>query len=117
MGVAGYFIVGMVLRKFIFHKEGSDIVPQKEFWMAFPFLIKVNGAGPLSFSGQGRIQDVVKGDGCHNQYKIYFIKIMSIKFYIITLLLNKHKSYAWIVQLHVRTGEWIQAKNLTWVTL
>ena len=46
VGVAGYFIVGMVLRKFIFHKEGSDIVPQKEFWMSFPFLIKVNGAGP-----------------------------------------------------------------------
>ncbi|KAL0482161.1 hypothetical protein AKO1_013330 [Acrasis kona] len=35
-----YFIIGALLLKFKFQKTGSDIIPQKEFWMDLPVLVK-----------------------------------------------------------------------------
>jgi len=39
-GLALYFVVGAVVKKFVFHAEGVEIIPQNEFWMDLPFLIK-----------------------------------------------------------------------------
>jgi len=36
-----YFITGMVIMKVKYEKTGSDIIPNKQFWMSLPFLIKV----------------------------------------------------------------------------
>ena len=36
-----YFIIGAIVMKFKFQKTGADIVPQKEFWISFPGLLKV----------------------------------------------------------------------------
>ena len=41
-----YIVVGIFLNKFFMHKEGSDVVPQKTFWVKFPSLVKVSS---LSF--------------------------------------------------------------------
>ena len=49
---------------------------------------------------QEQIQDVVKGEVIIISTKRYFIKIISIHLDIITLLLDKHKQYVWIVQLY-----------------
>jgi len=35
-----YFIVGAVVNKFVRHKEGIEIIPNVEFWMALPGLVK-----------------------------------------------------------------------------
>ena len=32
--------------KFKFEKTGTDIIPQKEFWISIPFLIKVRLKDP-----------------------------------------------------------------------
>jgi len=39
-GLALYFVVGAVVKKFVFHAEGLEIIPQNEFWLDLPFLIK-----------------------------------------------------------------------------
>jgi len=36
-----YFIAGMVIMKMKYEKTGSDIIPNEQFWMSLPFLIKV----------------------------------------------------------------------------
>ena len=36
-----YFIAGALVMKFHYQATGSDIVPNKAFWVQFPFLIKV----------------------------------------------------------------------------
>jgi len=35
-----YVVVGLLVNKFYFKKEGLDIIPQKDFWFALPFLVK-----------------------------------------------------------------------------
>lgn len=40
-GIAGYLVVGIVFMKIHFNKDGAEIIPQKNFWFAFPGLIKV----------------------------------------------------------------------------
>ena len=40
--LAMYFIIGAILMKFKFQKTGADIVPQKDFWISFPLLLKVS---------------------------------------------------------------------------
>eukprot|EP00112_Aurelia_sp_Birch-Aquarium-sp1_P009296 Seg2051.4 transcript_id=Seg2051.4/GoldUCD/mRNA.D3Y31 product="Cation-dependent mannose-6-phosphate receptor" protein_id=Seg2051.4/GoldUCD/D3Y31 len=35
-----YIVAGVLLNKFFMHKEGSDVVPQKTFWVKFPSLVK-----------------------------------------------------------------------------
>lgn len=35
-----YFGGGSAIRKFAMHKEGSDIIPQVDFWKDLPFLVK-----------------------------------------------------------------------------
>jgi len=39
-GLALYFVVGAVVKKFVFHAEGLEIIPQNEFWLGLPGLIK-----------------------------------------------------------------------------
>ena len=41
VGVASYFIIGAVVMKVKFQATGSDIIPNKMFWIALPGLIKV----------------------------------------------------------------------------
>ena len=40
-GFVTYFVVGILISKFHLKKSGTDIIPQKQFWFALPFLIKV----------------------------------------------------------------------------
>eukprot|EP00794_Sanderia_malayensis_P003086 gene3086-3551_t len=35
-----YLVGGILISKFVFHKEGSEIVPNGTFWKGFPFLVK-----------------------------------------------------------------------------
>ncbi|KAL0480980.1 cation-dependent mannose-6-phosphate receptor [Acrasis kona] len=44
--IALYFIIGALLLKFKFKKEGQEIIPNVEFWKDLPFLIK---DGPMLF--------------------------------------------------------------------
>ena len=37
-----YFVVGMIIMRVKYDKTGSDIIPNKTFWMSLPFLVKVN---------------------------------------------------------------------------
>ncbi|XP_065053224.1 uncharacterized protein LOC135682311 isoform X2 [Rhopilema esculentum] len=36
-----YLVIGTLLNKFAFHKEGSDVIPQRIFWLKFPGLVKI----------------------------------------------------------------------------
>ena len=36
-----YAVAGVVLMKFYKKKEGSDVIPNKEFWVSFPGYVKV----------------------------------------------------------------------------
>jgi hypothetical protein len=38
-GLFLYFVVGIIVLKFVMHKEGREIVPQVEFWAALPGLV------------------------------------------------------------------------------
>jgi hypothetical protein len=40
LGLLTYFIVGIIINKFKFQKEGLDMIPQRGFWFDLPFLIK-----------------------------------------------------------------------------
>ncbi|XP_065908203.1 uncharacterized protein [Dysidea avara] len=35
-----YFVVGMIIMRVKYDKTGSDIIPNKTFWMSLPFLVK-----------------------------------------------------------------------------
>eukprot|EP00794_Sanderia_malayensis_P003085 gene3085-3550_t len=35
-----YFVFGIILNKYAFHKEGTDVIPQKSFWADIPHLVK-----------------------------------------------------------------------------
>ena len=37
-----YFSVGAVVMKYRYGASGSDIVPNKSFWVMLPFLVKVS---------------------------------------------------------------------------
>ena len=36
-----YFVAGMIVMRVKFDKTGSDVIPNKGFWFALPFLVKV----------------------------------------------------------------------------
>lgn len=40
--VVVYFVAGMIIMRVKFNKTGTDIIPNKEFWLAVPFLVKVS---------------------------------------------------------------------------
>jgi hypothetical protein len=40
LGLLTYFIVGIIINKFKFQKQGLNMIPQKGFWFDLPFLIK-----------------------------------------------------------------------------
>ena len=37
----GYVVAGVILQKFYKKKQGSDIIPNKEFWVSLPGYVKV----------------------------------------------------------------------------
>ena len=39
--IVTYFVAGMIIMRVKYEKTGSDIIPNKEFWMALPFFVKV----------------------------------------------------------------------------
>ena len=41
MGVVTYFVVGAIVMKVHYQKNGSDLIIHKLFWFALPGLIKV----------------------------------------------------------------------------
>jgi hypothetical protein len=41
VGVAAYFIVGTLVMVFHYKESGTNVVPNKNFWIQFPLLIKV----------------------------------------------------------------------------
>ncbi len=42
-----YFAGGVVVQKFYFKREGLEIIPNSEFWLALPGLVKVLSLCPL----------------------------------------------------------------------
>jgi hypothetical protein len=36
-----YFAAGVVVQKFVFKKEGMEMIPNSAFWLALPGLVKV----------------------------------------------------------------------------
>jgi hypothetical protein len=42
LGISIYFVAGVLIMKFHYNAAGTDIIPNKNFWMDFPLLIKVN---------------------------------------------------------------------------
>ena len=42
VGVVVYFIVGAVIMKVRYQATGSELIPNKTFWMALPVLVKVS---------------------------------------------------------------------------
>jgi hypothetical protein len=41
-----YFVAGVVVQKFVFKKEGVEMVPNSGFWLVLPGLIKVQDPLP-----------------------------------------------------------------------
>ena len=41
VGITTYFIVGGIIMKIGYERNGTDIIPNKIFWFAIPGLIKV----------------------------------------------------------------------------
>ena len=41
VSLVAYFIIGALLMKFQFHESGTDVIPNKTFWIQLPLLIKV----------------------------------------------------------------------------
>ena len=41
IGVIAYFVAGILIMKFYKKASGTDIIPNKQFWIKAPFLIKV----------------------------------------------------------------------------
>ena len=42
LGIAIYIVAGMLIMKFCYNAAGTDVIPNKNFWMEFPLLIKVS---------------------------------------------------------------------------
>ena len=42
VGFAAYFVIGALVMKFYYKAKGSDIIPNKNFWIDFPLLIQVS---------------------------------------------------------------------------
>lgn len=42
VAVVVYFVAGMIIMRVKFEKTGTDVIPNKEFWFALPFLVKVS---------------------------------------------------------------------------
>ena len=42
MGFCTYFIVGGLIMHFVYGAKGQDNVPNVNFWMDFPFLLRVS---------------------------------------------------------------------------
>ncbi|XP_065907360.1 uncharacterized protein [Dysidea avara] len=40
IAIVVYFVVGMIIMRVKFDRTGSDIIPNKTFWMSLPFLVK-----------------------------------------------------------------------------
>ena len=59
VSLVAYFIIGALLMKFQFHASGTDVIPNKTFWIQLPLLIKVHVK-------QGTIKGIV------SRYKDYF---------------------------------------------
>lgn len=38
-GLTVYFVAGIIILRFVQHKEGREIVPQHEFWFGLPGLV------------------------------------------------------------------------------
>ena len=43
LGVIVYFVAGAIIMKVRYDATGSDLIPNKSFWAALPFLVKVSG--------------------------------------------------------------------------
>ena len=41
LAIVIYFVAGMIIMRVKFDKTGSDVIPNKQFWFAIPFLVKV----------------------------------------------------------------------------
>ena len=41
VGIGVYIVMGMVIMRVKYEATGTDIIPNKAFWMSFPGLIKV----------------------------------------------------------------------------
>ena len=41
LGFISYFVIGALIMKYRYNASGTDIIPNKKFWMSLPFLIKV----------------------------------------------------------------------------
>ena len=41
MAIVIYIVAGILIMKFRYQATGTDIIPNKEFWLSFPLLIKV----------------------------------------------------------------------------
>ena len=42
IGLVVYFVAGLLIMKFYKKASGTDIIPNKGFWIAVPVLIKVH---------------------------------------------------------------------------
>ena len=51
VSLVAYFIIGALLMKFQFQASGTDVVPNKTFWIQLPLLIKVKQRTIPSFQG------------------------------------------------------------------
>ena len=41
LGIIVYIVAGVLLMKYRYNAAGTDVIPNKKFWMEFPLLIKV----------------------------------------------------------------------------
>lgn len=41
IGIVTYFVAGALIMKFNYQSTGTDVIPNKELWVTFPFLVKV----------------------------------------------------------------------------
>ena len=42
LGIAIYIVAGVLIMKFHYNAAGTDVIPNKKFWMELPLLIKVS---------------------------------------------------------------------------
>ena len=47
LGIAIYIVAGVLIMKFRYNAAGTDIIPNKIFWMELPLLIKVSKKSKL----------------------------------------------------------------------
>ena len=41
LGLVSYFVIGALIMKYRYNASGTDIIPNKKFWLSLPFLINV----------------------------------------------------------------------------